>query len=167
MYGLLFAWLGTLANAASLAEISSIYPTAGGQYHWTYCLSPPSICVFTSYIVGWIGCSGLVAASASVAFVTGLQVQGLIILCHPGFEPHAWIVVVVFWGVLLFAGLTNIFAVRLLPAFNYVSCMYRFYVYADPCIVAIHVFGFLAIFISLLAVAPKNDATFVWATFLN
>ena len=60
MYGLLLAWLGTLANAASLAEISSIYPTAGGQYHWTYCLTPPFARRFTSYIVGWIGCSGLV-----------------------------------------------------------------------------------------------------------
>jgi choline transport protein len=122
MYGLLLAWVGTLSNAASLAEISSIYPTAGGQYHWAYCLSPPSIRVFASYIVGWIGCSGLVAAGASVAFIAGVQVQGLIILCHPEIEPRAWIVVVVFWGVILFSGLMNVFAVRLLPLFTLGSC---------------------------------------------
>jgi choline transport protein len=121
MYGFLLAWLGTLSNVASLAEISSIYPTAGGQYHWTYRLSPPSIRVFTSYIVGWIGFSGLTAASASIAFITGVQVQGLIILCHD-FEPRAWIVVIVFWGVVLLAGSINIFAVRLLPLFNFGSC---------------------------------------------
>lgn len=121
MYGFLLAWLGSLSNAASLAEISSIYPTAGGQYHWTYCLSPPSIRVFTSYIVGWVGCSGLVAGGASIAFITGVQVQGLITLCHPDFEPHAWIVVLVFWAVILFAGLMNVFAVRLLPLFNFGS----------------------------------------------
>ena len=90
MYGLLLAWLGTLANAASLAEISSIYPTAGGQYHWTYCLSPPFVHRFTSYIVGWISCSGLVATSTSVAFISGLQVQGLIILCHLDFKPRIY-----------------------------------------------------------------------------
>jgi len=122
MYGFLLAWLGTLSNAASLAEISSIYPTAGGQYHWTYCLSPPSIRVFTSYIVGWIGCSGLIVAGASIAFIAGVQVQGLIILCNPDLEPRAWIVVVVFWGVILFAGLMNVFAVRLLPLFTFGSC---------------------------------------------
>jgi choline transport protein len=122
MYGLLLAWVGTLSNAASLAEISSIYPTAGAQYHWAYCLSPPSIRVFASYIVGWIGCSGLVAAGASVAFIAGVQVQGLIILCHPEIEPRAWIVVVVFWGVILFSGLMNVFAVRLLPLFTLGSC---------------------------------------------
>jgi|SRR5271170_3266416 hypothetical protein len=33
--------------------------------------------------------------------------------------------------------------------------------------VGLHVLGFTAIFIALFAVAPKNDATFVWATFLN
>jgi len=118
MYGFLLAWLGTLSNVASLAEISSIYPTAGGQYHWTYHLSPPSIRTFTSYIVGWIGFTGLTAAGASVAFITGVQVQGLIILCHPDFEPRAWIVVVAFWVVVLLAGLINIFGVRLLPLFN-------------------------------------------------
>ena len=166
MYGLLLAWLGTLANAASLAEISSIYPTAGGQYHWTYCLGPPSIRRFASYIVGWIGCSGLMAAAASVAFITGLQVQGLIILFQPNFEPRIWVVIVVFWGILLFAGLVNIFAVRLLPRFNYASCM-PVLVFADSCVVAVHIFGFIAIFIALLAVAPKNNAKFVWATFQN
>jgi choline transport protein len=166
MYGLLLAWLGTLANAASLAEISSIYPTAGGQYHWTYRLSPPSIRRFTSYIVGWVGCSGLMAAAASGAFITGLQVQGLIVLCHPNFEPRVWVVIIVFWGVLLFAGLVNIFAIQLLPRFNYASCM-PVPVFANSCIVAVHVFGFTAIFIALLAVAPKNSAKFVWATFQN
>jgi choline transport protein len=30
-----------------------------------------------------------------------------------------------------------------------------------------HVFGFIAIFVALLAVGPKNDAKFVWATFVN
>ena len=34
-------------------------------------------------------------------------------------------------------------------------------------IVVVHVFGFTAIFIALLAVASKNDAKFVWATFQN
>ena len=34
-------------------------------------------------------------------------------------------------------------------------------------VVTIHIVGFLALFISLLAVAPKNSAAFVWATFEN
>jgi len=169
MYGFLLAWIGTLSNAASLAEISSIYPTAGGQYHWTYCLGPPSIRVFTSYIVGWVGCGGLIAAGASIAFIIGVQIQGLIILCNPDFEPHAWIVVLIFWGVSLFGGFMNVFAVRILTPFNYVSGTLREWrVHVDFLLaVGLHVLGFMALFMALLAVAPKNSSRFVWETFLN
>ena len=33
--------------------------------------------------------------------------------------------------------------------------------------VVVHVLAFAATFIALLAVAPKNNTAFVWATFLN
>lgn len=121
IYGFLLAWFGTLAQSASLAEISSLYPTAGGQYHWSACLSPPKISQFTSYIVGWASCVGLIATTASAAFAGALQVEGLVVLCHPGYSPQPWLVVIVFWAILLVAGLMNLFGVRLLPAFSVVS----------------------------------------------
>jgi amino acid transporter len=122
IYGFLLAWAGTLAQAASLAEISSIYPTAGGQYHWTACLAPPGGKKWLSYVVGWASCGGLIATTASAPFACALQIQGLIGLCNPDYESKTWVVVVSFWGVLLLAGSVNIFGIRLLPAFNYLSC---------------------------------------------
>ena len=53
---------------------------------------------------------------------------------------------VVFWGVLLLAGLANIFAIHLLPALNYVSC-FPVHIFADSYIVMVHVLGFTAVFI--------------------
>ena len=123
IYGFLLAWAGTLTQAASLAEISSIYPTAGGQYHWTACMAPQGGKKWLSYVVGWASCGGLIATTASAPFACALQIQGLIGLCNPDYEPKTWVVVVSFWGVLLLAGAVNIFGIKLLPAFNYLSCI--------------------------------------------
>ncbi|KAL4752199.1 hypothetical protein BDW72DRAFT_212078 [Aspergillus terricola var. indicus] len=40
VYGLLVSIVGNLAIALSLAELASVHPTAGAQYHWTYVLAP-------------------------------------------------------------------------------------------------------------------------------
>ncbi|KAL6235491.1 hypothetical protein BDW75DRAFT_230224 [Aspergillus navahoensis] len=40
VYGLLVSIVGNLAIAMSLAELASVHPTAGAQYHWTYVLAP-------------------------------------------------------------------------------------------------------------------------------
>lgn len=41
IYGLILVVLCESCIAATLAELASVYPTSGGQYHWTSILSPP------------------------------------------------------------------------------------------------------------------------------
>lgn len=41
LYGLIVIFVLDGAAAATMAELASVYPTAGGQYHWTSILSPP------------------------------------------------------------------------------------------------------------------------------
>ena len=43
LYGLISLALVYTATAFSLAELSARYPTAGGQYHWTWVLAPPKL----------------------------------------------------------------------------------------------------------------------------
>ena len=52
IYGFLFCWGGYTAVVASLSELVSVVPTAGGQYHWTFELAPPKYRKFLSYITG-------------------------------------------------------------------------------------------------------------------
>lgn len=52
VYGYLFCWAGYTAVIASLAELVSMIPTAGGQYHWTFELATPKYRKFVSYITG-------------------------------------------------------------------------------------------------------------------
>jgi choline transport protein len=40
-WSILIVYCGALAQSASLAEMASIQPIAGAQYHWTYFLAPP------------------------------------------------------------------------------------------------------------------------------
>jgi hypothetical protein len=61
VYGFIYAMLGALSTAASLAEMASIYPTSGGQYHWAAMLAPDSQRVILSWFTaglrhldGWL-----------------------------------------------------------------------------------------------------------------
>lgn len=52
IYGLMFTLVGTLACAASIAEMASICPISGAQYHWTYMFAPEKWRVFITFIQG-------------------------------------------------------------------------------------------------------------------
>ena len=52
VYGFIFAVFGSLTTAASLAEMASMAPTSGGQYHWVSMLAPEKYKVFLSWITG-------------------------------------------------------------------------------------------------------------------
>lgn len=52
VYGLLFTFSGTLACAASVAEMASISPISGAQYHWSYLFAPESCKVIVTFIQG-------------------------------------------------------------------------------------------------------------------
>lgn len=40
IWGIVPSFIGNLAMAASMAEICHVYPTSGGQYHWSAILAP-------------------------------------------------------------------------------------------------------------------------------
>jgi choline transport protein len=53
IYGFLLCWAGWATVVATMAEMASMWPTAGGQYHWTYMLAPEGWKVVLSYVTGW------------------------------------------------------------------------------------------------------------------
>jgi choline transport protein len=54
--GLIWTYVGTfigfLAVIASMAEMASMAPTSGGQYHWVSEFAPESAQKFLSYLTG-------------------------------------------------------------------------------------------------------------------
>lgn len=52
IYGFLLAWFGKLSVFITMGELSSMIPTAGGQYHWVNILAPGKSKKFLSYVTG-------------------------------------------------------------------------------------------------------------------
>ncbi|WYZ37748.1 hypothetical protein EsH8_II_001254 [Colletotrichum jinshuiense] len=153
-YNLVISSLCTVCIASSLGEIASIYPTAGGQYHWVAALCPPSTRSAAAFTTGWISVGGQVVLTSSAAFAAGLQTQSLIILNDESYVSQRWQGMLFYWAILVYGMAMNIWGHRLLPTANLVSGV-------------LHGVGFLAILIVLGVMAPKNTASFVFTEFVN
>ncbi|KAL8671415.1 MAG: hypothetical protein Q9168_004088 [Polycauliona sp. 1 TL-2023] len=129
----------------SLAEMASMSPTAGGQYHWVSEFSPRSCQKYLSYITGWLLAIGWQGSIVGLSFVAGTIVQGLITLHNPSYAPQQWHGTLLVVAAVVIAISCNVFLSKNLPM-------------AEIPILILHVVGLFAVIIPLLAMAPKNDA---------
>lgn len=118
------SFLGSIAIVVSLAEIASICPTAGGQYHWVAMLAPPKHRVTASWVTGWITIGGQIVFTASAAFAGGLQLQALITLNNPdSYIPQRWQGMLFYWLVLFYSLVVNVWGSKALPHMNLTAGM--------------------------------------------
>ena len=54
IWSYVWTFIGFTFIVASLAEMASMAPTAGGQYHWVSEFSPPSVQKPFSFFIGWM-----------------------------------------------------------------------------------------------------------------
>ncbi|EAW07593.1 putative amino acid permease [Aspergillus clavatus NRRL 1] len=153
VYGLILAIVGSLGIALSLAELASITPVAGAQYHWTYDLAPfaPR---FLSFIQGWITMFSWWANVATSPYLIGTQIQALVVMNYPTYTPHSWHATLIIWAVLLIPLTVNIYARRLLSPVEVVGGI-------------IHILFFPAVLVTLIALGSRNSSEFVWTYFEN
>ncbi|KAF7557737.1 hypothetical protein G7Z17_g473 [Cylindrodendrum hubeiense] len=117
-YNYLLTFIFTICISLSLAEIASIYPTAGGQYHWVAALSSASTRSAPAYATGWISIGGQVIFSASAAFAAALEIQGLIIMNNSQYEGTRWQAVLLYWAILAYCYVANTWGIKILPHTN-------------------------------------------------
>ncbi|KAL2204516.1 amino acid permease, partial [Sarocladium strictum] len=153
-YNFVLTFICTVALALSMAEIASIYPTAGGQYHWVAALHPARGRRTMAWFTGWISVGGQLVLSASAAFAAALMIQGLIILNNPEYEATRWQGMLLYWAILCYSAAINIFGERILPTANLVAGGF-------------HILGFAIIFIVLGVKSDKNSAGFVFTETYN
>lgn len=65
--------LFTLCIAASMAEIASMYPTAGGLYYWAYRLGG----VGWAWVTAWLNMIGQITITAGIDFAAAIYLVGL------------------------------------------------------------------------------------------
>ncbi|CAN9357324.1 unnamed protein product [Alternaria alternata] len=146
IWGYLIVMVGFGFVVASLAEMASMAPTSGGQYHWVSEFAPPSCQRFLSYLVGWLGVLGWQTAAATVSYLAGKQIQGLIILNNPSYNPKAWHGTLLIWAILAVCLIFNTFLSRYLPL-------------VEGGVVILHVVGFFAVIIPLWVMSDRTHSS--------
>lgn len=64
--------IGFVPVIVSMAEMASIAPTAGGQYHWVSEFAHPKLQKPLSYVTGWISTMAWQAGNAIGVFLSKL-----------------------------------------------------------------------------------------------
>lgn len=122
VYGVIVSCIVYAAVAITLAELASVYPTAGGQYHFTALIAPKSISRGTSYACGAI------AAFSWVALCTAATILGAqVLLALPqafveGYVAQAWHYFLVYQAINITVLLFNIFGLKRMLWVHDVGC---------------------------------------------
>lgn len=74
----------------SLAEMESMAPTSGGQYHWVSEFSPPKYQKQFSYASGWMLTLSWLGTQTSGPFLSATLVNVLINITNPDYTFTSW-----------------------------------------------------------------------------
>jgi len=90
IYVLLVAICGMFFTCLSMAEMASMAPTSGGQYHWCSELAPRRWQRFLSYSIGYQTALGWQTSLAAVCWAAAQQITTLANLYNLDFTATAW-----------------------------------------------------------------------------
>ncbi|KAL6161231.1 hypothetical protein ACJQWK_08203 [Exserohilum turcicum] len=152
-WGYLLIWIGSISIYTVLSELSSMAPTAGGQYHWVAMLAPRSYSKFLSFITGWVTLIGWQATTASSAYLGGTILQSTVLLVKSDYSPKPYQAMLLGWALLVFSVTINTVGSKTLA-------------YFEGLILIIHVLGFFAIMVPLVYLSDHSDAS-IFTTFVN
>ncbi|KAK2630179.1 hypothetical protein QTJ16_000999 [Diplocarpon rosae] len=156
--GLFWVFIGTVlcysTVVASLAEMTSMAPTSGGQYHWVSEFAPARQQKFLSYAAGWMSTLGWLASVSSSVFVMTSLIEAVVNLANEDFVFQAWQYTLIMLAFLLITIAFNTWGARALPKLEVLSLFG-------------HLGGFLVVIIPLVVMAPKNSAKEVFTEFVD
>ncbi|KAK3633780.1 hypothetical protein LTR22_019964 [Elasticomyces elasticus] len=142
-----YVWtaIGMSTVVASLAEMASMAPTSGGQYHWISEFSPPQYQQFLSYIGGWMSTLSWQATAAGATFVDASAY-------HPDYVIQGWHGTLVVGAVTILVGIVNGFFADSLPQIQkFMAILFGV--------------GWIPVVVVLIALAPHPPAGDVFTKF--
>lgn len=154
IWSYVWTFIGFTFIVASLAEMASMAPTAGGQYHWVSEFSPPSVQRPFSFFIGWMSTLSWQAGTASGPYLVGTLIQACAIVVYPDFAPTGWQGTLMVVAITFLVWVLNIWGARLMPLFQ--NMMF-----------VVHVLGFLVIIIVLWVLSPRASAEVTFTHFNN
>ncbi|CAG7952332.1 unnamed protein product [Penicillium salamii] len=156
IYGPIVTMILVGACAMTLAELASVYPTAGGQYHWTSILAPKSINRSLSYCCGITNMFSWIAICTGIAIIPAQLITGIAIFYNPAYVPQAWHSFLIYQAI---NGLVLLYNITLLKRSLWIH---------DLSFV-VTIASFVVIVITCVARSSPNyePSRAVWGTFLN
>ncbi|KAK3686192.1 amino acid/polyamine transporter I [Podospora appendiculata] len=138
IWGFLLNWIGTMSVYAAMAELASIAPTAGGQYHWVSMLAPARCRNFLAYITAWLTVTAWQAMAVSTGYIVATLLQGMVVLVQPtsSYIPESWHTILILWAAMVFAVVMNSTTSRALARF-------------EGLVLVLHLAGFFCVLVPL------------------
>ncbi|KAL5046725.1 hypothetical protein BDW71DRAFT_197401 [Aspergillus fruticulosus] len=155
-YGLIAMFVLGGACVVTLGELTSVYPTAGGQYHWTSILAPRRVRRAMSYACGTANMCAWIAICTGIAIIPAQLILGLVIFYYPDYNAQPWHYFLIYQAV---NGLVMLYNIGLLKGSLWIYDAAFFITLAS----------FLVITITCLSRSAGNyePSSTVWQTFLN
>ncbi|KAK5693881.1 hypothetical protein LTR17_024947 [Elasticomyces elasticus] len=168
----------------TLCELSSCFPTAGGQYQWVAECAPTKARNLLSYITGWLLCIGWQTTAAGCGVIMGNLTKYCILLYRPHSTMIAsqWFPTVLAIIFLLCGGSFNVYCEcsdetleRRRPSpkqYTYVQAdslavVTRKFPILEGIMLTIHWAAWIAIVVTLWVTSPRGKASEVLFTFTN
>ncbi|KAF4314330.1 putative amino acid transporter protein [Botryosphaeria dothidea] len=157
--GLFWTFIGTVTCyatiVASLAEMESMAPTSGGQYHWCSEFASPKYQKFLSYSAGWMSTLGWLASFASSCFVCATLIEICAEVISPDFGFTNWQYTLIMLALIIITIGFNTVGAGSLPMLETASLF-------------AHILGFFIIMIICWAMCrPLNSGKEVFTEFVN
>lgn len=144
--------IGLFLSTTSLAEMASMAPSAGGQYHWISELAPAKAQKLLSYLVGWLTTLGWQVGLTSVSYGAALQIEGLAIFFDNNTVFQGWQLTLITIGISLIAVFFNTILAGKLHVLEFVMLV--------P-----HYAAWIIFIVILLVMGPQSSNHDVWGTF--
>ncbi|OAA47142.1 amino acid permease 2 [Metarhizium rileyi] len=154
VYAFLWNFVGFVPVYLSMAEMASIAPIAGAQYHWVSEFAPDRYQKILSYLTGWTSTLAWQAGNAQGLFIVGSIIQSIITINDHTYSPANWHGTLLVMAITAIALCGNVYGARLLPYWQNVVFVVHILAY----------FGFLA---PVWVNAPRVESSKVWSGFEN
>ncbi|PLB51020.1 amino acid transporter [Aspergillus steynii IBT 23096] len=155
LYGIIAVTVAMLATGLTLAELASVYPTAGGQYHFTSILASPRWSRGLSYFSGLAAVFSWLTLAASIALAATQALMAIVIRWQPEYQAQSWHYFLVYQAFNALIVLYNIFLTNK-----------TLWVYNIGFILSISTFLVITITCPARS-SPDIDSSQIWTHFVN
>lgn len=120
LYGLILVSIFYTLISASLSELASSMPSAGGVYYWAS-VSSREYGRFVGFLTGYLNACAWLLSAASISSMLGNEAVAMYLLLNPGSQWHSWQVFIVFQLLAWICCAMVCFGNKLIPLLNRVA----------------------------------------------